>query len=59
MNRPAAFRAADLTRAIKATLKAGVSMDGAIIRPTGEIEIKFRDGKQMRSAVNEWDKDLG
>jgi hypothetical protein len=44
MNRPATFRAADLTRAIRATLKAGVPVGGAVIRPSGEIELKFAPG---------------
>ncbi len=44
MNRPATLRAADLTRALKAALKAGLPVGGAVIRPSGEIELKFALG---------------
>lgn len=50
MTKPAAFRQADLTRAIKAMEKAGVRVCGATIRPDGTITLLTGD----KEVANDW-----
>jgi len=59
---PQAFKGRDLTRAIKATIAAGVSVARAEIEPrTGKIVVVFGDPKTNGGAVsngNPWDEVL-
>jgi hypothetical protein len=56
-NRPAAFRQADLSRAIKATVSAGLEVGRVEIDPSGKIVIlPARKGERSQGdRSNEWD----
>jgi hypothetical protein len=52
------FRDSHLTRALKATKKAGFSVDKAVITARGDIELKFGNGNGDTSdndEPNPWD----
>ena len=54
MSRAARFSQADITRAIKALEKAGVSVAGAEIMPNGTIRLLTG----AREAANDWSNPL-
>jgi hypothetical protein len=59
MNRPAPFRQADLSRALKAAQAAGVAVGRVEIEPTGKIVMVFGKapvpGQPAPGEPNEWD----
>jgi len=56
---PAAFRQSDLTRALKAAKAAGERPRRVRIAPTGEIEMDFEEGAQVRPRSNDFDAEFG
>ena len=57
MTRPAAFKQADLTRALKAAANGGVRVAKIELEPNGKIVI-FTGRDHTVSAPNEWDEEL-
>ena len=60
MTRPAAFRQADLTRAVRGVQAAGVEQATIRLRPGGEIVIHIGGGAAaaVDGDANEWDEVL-
>lgn len=55
MNRPATFKQADITRALKAAEKAGFSVARFEVDQAGKL-IVYGDGSPGQAAPNEWDE---
>ena len=54
------FRQSDLTRAVRAVLKAGVCVRAATIDPAGKITVLIGEGETVSALqANEWDQVLG
>ena len=58
MARAAAFRQADLTRALKAAADAGLTVAGYEIEPSGKIAVLTARAPITPSKSNEWDEVL-
>ncbi|WP_394887564.1 hypothetical protein ACG873_21880 [Mesorhizobium sp. AaZ16] len=60
MNRPAPFRQADLSRALKAWRSAGLELGRVEIEPSGKIVMTPRRGESdpVNGYPNEWDDTL-
>lgn len=57
--RPARFKQADATRALRAAQAAGLKPCGYKIDPTGAIVVMFTDGVLPKAAnSNPWDEEL-
>lgn len=57
MNRPATFKQADITRALKAAEKAGFVVARFEVDQAGKL-IVYGDGAPGQAASNEWDEVL-
>ena len=58
--RPASFRQADLARALKAALQAGLAVASAVITRDGDIRLVFDTGQGVPSStVNPLDREFG
>lgn len=57
MSRPARFRQADLTRAVKGARASGLPVQRVEIDPNGKIVILFGGGPAITGG-NEWDEVL-
>lgn len=55
----ARFRQADMTRALKAAVAAGVKPAQIVLEPTGEMRLIFADEAQATGPVNPLDRLLG
>ncbi len=55
-NRPAAFKQADLTRALKGVAAAGMQVARVIVRPDGGIEIIPAGVPGASGGGNPWDE---
>ena len=53
-NRRTAFKQADLTRALKGVLAAGLAVAGVKIDREGNIDVKLGSAEQVKPA-NDWD----
>jgi hypothetical protein len=58
MSRRAAFKQADLTRALRAAVAAGMKPSGYRIDPAGAIVVMFGDGTPKAANANPWDEEL-
>lgn len=58
MPRRSTFKQADLTRALRAALAAGMKPSGYRIDPTGGIVVMFGDGSPRSAGSNPWDEEL-
>lgn len=57
--RPARFKQADATRALRAAIEVGLKPCGYKIDPTGAIVVMFADGAAPKAANgNPWDEEL-
>jgi hypothetical protein len=56
MSRRAAFRQADLTRALKAAAQAGMHIARIEITPDGKISIVTAEGAAAADEPNAWDE---
>ncbi len=53
------FKQSDVTRAIRAAEKAGMTLSGCKVEPSGAIIMKFHDGASINATVgNPWDDEL-
>ena len=57
--RPATFRQADLARALKAALQAGMRVAEALITQDGSIKLVFVNTGVASSTVNPLDREFG
>lgn len=57
--RRATFKQADLTRALRGAVAAGLKPSGYRIDPAGSIVVMFADGTTPKAAnCNPWDEEL-
>jgi hypothetical protein len=58
MTAPSRFKQADVTRALKAAVRAGMRPSGYKIDPSGAIVVLFATGSAAVQSINPWDAEL-
>lgn len=58
MTARAAFKQAEVTKAIKGVVAAGMKPSGIRIDPTGAIVVMFGEGSPKAANSNPWDEEL-
>lgn len=58
MTAPASFRQADLTRALKAARKAGISIESFSVDRNGTIKVESVPDRSVGGFANPWDAEL-